>query len=86
METVEQIITDEQLNEAWGNANFGERFTKREVVANSLLKYASGYSTGHTALCICQELGLVTQQGKKTVLTLHGKRYLWVHYSKGVLF
>ncbi len=61
METVEQILTDVQINNAWGNANFGES-NKRDVVANALLKYASGYGTGHTIECICRELGLITKQ------------------------
>lgn len=80
METVEQIITDEQINTAWGNANFGSR-TKREILAGALLKCASGYYTGHTAKQIVSELGLVTA---KWTLTKLGKRYLFAAYANGV--
>jgi len=80
METVEQIISDEQLNITWGNANFGS-MSKRNVVANTLLKCASGHYTGNTAKCIAEELGLVT---KKWTLTKLGKRYLFVAYSNGL--
>ena len=76
----EQILTDEQINDAWGNASFGN-IAKRDVVANSLLKYASGYGTGHTAQCICRDLGLIT---KNLNLTTLGKQYLFAHFSGGL--
>lgn len=82
MENVNQIITDEQINKAWGNASFGDT-SRRDVIANSLLKYASGYSTGHTANCICRELGLITKGDNLTTL---GKRYLFSAYSNGLSF
>jgi hemoglobin-like flavoprotein len=80
MESVEQILTDEQINNAWGNANFGES-KKRDVVANALLKYASGYKTGHTIQCICHELGLIR---KHCNLSTKGKQYLYAHFSRGL--
>ena len=80
METVEQILTDEQINIAWGNANFGS-ISKRNVVAGALLKCASGYYTGNTAKCIIEELGLVT---KKWTLTTLGKRYLFAAFYGGL--
>lgn len=82
-DTIETLITDEQLNKAWGNANFGQTVTKREVIANCLLKYACGYSTGHTVYCICRELKLITEQERLTTL---GKQYLWLQYSTGNSF
>lgn len=76
---LQSLITDEQLDNAWGNANFG-KVSKRDLVANTLLKCASGYSTGHTAKCICQQLGLITT---KYTLTVKGKEYLWVSHYQG---
>ncbi len=76
---IEEIITDEQLSNAWGNASFGE-ISKREVVRCALLKYACGYSTGHTAMLILQELGLLT---RKENLTTSGKQYLFEACSNG---
>ena len=82
MENTNQIITDEQINKAWGHASFGDA-SKRDVIANSLLKYASGYSTGYTANYICKELGLITKGDNLTTL---GKRYLFAAYSNGQSF
>jgi len=76
METIIDIVNDDQLNAAFGNANFGE-ISKRDVVRYSLLKFASGYSTGHTAKCICEELGLITT---KDQLSNRGKRYLFLAF------
>lgn len=81
MEKVEDLVTDKQIDIAWGFANFGEGLTKREIIANTLLKCASGYQTGHTAKCIVEELGLVTQ---KWTLSQRGKRYLYSAYSGGL--
>ncbi len=74
------VLTDEKINQAWGNANFGDR-SKRSIIANALLKYACGYATGHTVMQICTELGLI---GKTQRLTKQGKQYLWEYYSNGV--
>jgi hypothetical protein len=81
METVEQILSDEQINNAWGNANFGKDISKRDVVANALLKYASEYGTGYTIEQICRELGLITKQCK---LNTKGKQYLYAHFARGL--
>lgn len=82
MEKVEEIVSDEQLNEIWGNANFGGSLTKREVVKGALLKCASGYYTGFTAKQIVSQLGLVNQV--KWTLTPKGKKYLFAAFSGGV--
>ncbi len=51
------IISDEELDKVWGNANFGSR-TKREVIHDALMQRARNYRTGHTAEQIMTELGL----------------------------
>lgn len=81
METTVDIVSDEQINNAWGNASFGKDVSKRDVIGNAILKYASGYCTGHTIECICKELGLLT---KNYNLSTKGKRYLFAHFSKGL--
>jgi len=81
METVEDLVTDGQIELAWENANFGESVSKRDVIADTILKCASGYRTGYTATKIAEDLGLVTPDWK---LTLRGKRYLFVAFSGGV--
>lgn len=77
METVYDLVTDETLNKVFGDANFGDK-SKRDVIANTLLKCACGYETGSTAKHIVQSLGLVTQKWK---LSMWGKRYLYAAFS-----
>lgn len=81
--TPEEIITDEQIENAWGNSNFGEFLNKnkRELVNNTILKCASGYHSGHTAQCIVRELGLV--YAGKWGLTKRGREYLYEAFSNG---
>lgn len=78
MDSPEDLITDKAIDVAFGNANFGSSNTKREIIANSLLKCACGYATGHTAKCILEDLELIT---RKYQLTTIGKAYLWAAYS-----
>lgn len=81
MDKVEVLVSDEQINEAWGDADFGTA-SRRDVVNNTVLKCASGYYTGHTAACIVRELGLVQQ--RKWKLSESGKRYLYAAFSGGI--
>lgn len=80
MDKPEILITDAQIDLVWGNANFGE-VGRRDLINNTLLKCASGYSTGRTAKCIVEELGLVTPKWKLTKL---GERYLYAAYYGGI--
>ena len=74
METsINKLVTDEEINAVWGNANFGSH-DRRDILADTVLKHAGGYKTGHTATCICKELKLL---GKNGDLTKKGKRYLY---------
>jgi hypothetical protein len=80
MDKVNDIVTDSQVELAWGNANFGD-VSPRDVIANTLLKCAVGYATGRTARVICEELGLVTGDWQ---LSQRGKAYLFAAYSRGL--
>ncbi len=73
--TVEEIITDAELDIAWGHADFGD-ISKREVIKEALLKCLGGYIPGHTAKAITKELGLVF--ANKWDLTKKGKEYLYL--------
>jgi len=79
MDTVHDIVTDAQIKEAWGNANFGQ-LSQREVIANTCLKCACGFQTGRTARSIVEDLGLVTPDWQ---LSQRGKAYLYAAYSGG---
>ena len=69
METIQDLVKDDILERVFGNSNFGE-ISKRDILANTLLKCACGYETGNTAKCIVIELGLVTNEWK---LSMWGK-------------
>lgn len=77
--TVEEIITDKQLDHAWGNANFGTA-EKRDIIRFTLLKNACGYGSGSTAIAIVSELGLFTEMGS---LSKKGREYLYEAFSNG---
>ena len=77
-------VTTGEIQEVWGNANFGSYFNSRKIkiIKSSLLKYASGYTTGHTAFRLLLELGLIT---KKNRLTARGRKQLWEFFGKADL-
>lgn len=75
-EELVNLISDDQINAAWGNANFGDA-SKRDVIKDALLQIAGDFRTGHTAECILTELGLITS---KRALTKKGKRYLFYSF------
>lgn len=79
----EEMITDGEIESAWGNANFGEYLNanKRELINNTVLKCASGYYTGATAKAIAIQLGLISPT--KWMLTKKGKEYLYEAFSSG---
>lgn len=79
MKTPQDLITDVQIDIVCGNANFGD-IEKRTVIAQSLLQYACGYSTGKKAKLICAKLGLV--HAGSLELTNLGKHYLFASFSK----
>jgi hypothetical protein len=70
-------LTDEEINKAFGNANFGG-LTPIEVVCQGLLKCASGYYQGYTSNKILLELKLVNERYK---LTERGRKNLWLFFS-----
>lgn len=86
IQTHNEILTDDQINAAWGNADFGndkDMMCRREIIADTLFKYVFGYVSGSTARAICFELGLLGKQvkliGKNTeafYLTDRGKVFL----------
>jgi len=77
-----EIVTEEKLNKAYANSNFGD-MTKREVLALSVLKCACGFYQGHTSRCISVELYLI--DGKYR-LTEKGQMYLWAAWSTDINF
>ena len=72
-----KLVSDEELDSAWGNADFGG-LERRDVVRHALLKCASGYYQGFTSKQIITALGLITPG---YVLTKKGKEYLWAAFK-----
>lgn len=72
-----EIVPDNELMAAFGNANFGG-MTPREVLDFAVLKCASGYYQGHTSTQLCEKLGLITPSYE---LTHKGKAYLWAAFK-----
>lgn len=77
--SVEGIVSDEELDRAYANADFGN-MTKREVVRLGVLKCISGWHQGHTSEMICRELGLISPQYR---VTAKGRMYSW-YANKGM--
>lgn len=75
-ETVEDIVSEKRCLEVHGNSNFGNAVPRR-VLNCAVLSYALGFTTGHTAMTIAQEHGLITKpRGYTASLTKKGKRYV----------
>jgi len=77
---VKDIVNDQELDIAWGNADFGNN-DKRHIIKHAVLKCASGYYTGRTAKNIIIELGLAYERWE---LTPKGKQYLFAAFSNGI--
>ena len=75
----EEIITDEQLNEAWGNAYFGKGRTKRDILRYGLLKSTCLFHNGSICQSIITKLGLVTGNN---AITEKGRKYLWAAFGR----
>ena len=73
MDKLEDLISDSELDEVFGEANFGDR-THRQIIKETLLKCVCGYHAGSTATHIVIKLHLVTPQWN---LTNKGKAYLY---------
>ncbi len=69
-----KLVSDEDLIATFAGTNFGKS-EPREILDSTILQLAGGWSTGHTALSCCRELGLVGYNSQ--TLTKKGKRYLY---------
>jgi hypothetical protein len=82
-DTPQSIVPDDEIERVHGHANFGS-MGKRDVVDEGVLKYAFGYTSGHTQLCILIEHGLIRNPkpgSYYSTLTKKGQRYLRAAYS-----
>lgn len=73
----EQILSDRDIKQIHGNADFGST-SQREVIDQSLLKVACGYQLGSVAKEILIRHDLIAYNS----LTVQGRKYLWALYGK----
>lgn len=76
---IDSHLTDEVINAAFGNTNFG-REDFRTILAETVLKRASGYHSGWTATTICMSLGLLSKKNHSA--TKLGLTFAFHHYYK----
>lgn len=79
---LQEIASDKDVADVFHGTNFGAARDERKIIADTLLKIAGDYSTGHTAMMCCIELGLI-KRGKRQIphLTKAGKKYLFWAYT-----
>lgn len=77
--SIDAHLTDEVINAAFGNTNFG-REDFRTILAETVLKRASGYHSGWTATTICMNLGLLSKKNQSA--TKLGLTFAFHHYYK----
>ena len=71
-------LTDEVVKSAFEGTNFG-RDDFRTILAETVLKRASGYHSGWTATTICTRLKLLGKQERPTKL---GLTFAFHHYYR----
>jgi hypothetical protein len=80
--SIETIVSDEDVETAFTGTNFGPSRDYRHIIADTLLKIAGDFSTGHTAFNCCQYLGLLGRSTRPMRLTKKGRRYLfWAYHD-----
>lgn len=72
-------LTDEVVNAAFDGTNFG-RTDFRTILAETVMKRASGYHSGYTATTICMNLGLLSKKNQSA--TKLGLTFAFHHYYK----
>lgn len=76
--SIDAHLTDEVINAAFRNTNFG-RDDFRTILAETVLKRAAGYHSGYTATFICFRLGLLGKHDRPTKL---GLTFAFHHYYR----
>jgi hypothetical protein len=76
---IDAHLTDEVINAAFGNTNFG-RDDFRTILAETVMKRAAGYHSGWTATNICMRLGLLSEKNQSA--TKLGLTFAFHHYYR----
>lgn len=73
-----ELISDAEVTRVHGHANFGD-MAPRDVIRDGVVKYAMGYTGGHTQLSILIEHALIHKPkpgSYQSTLTKKGRAYL----------
>ncbi len=81
LQELQDLVSNQEIENAFKGTNFGSELSRRQIIANGVLKYASGYHSGSTLQAILKELGLLTI---KLSLTKKGKAYLWSSFANNI--
>ncbi|HGK3811227.1 TPA: hypothetical protein ACJ12Z_002539 [Klebsiella pneumoniae] len=76
---IDAHLTDEVINAAFENTNFG-RDDFRTILAETVMKRAAGYHSGWTATNICMRLGLLSEKNQSA--TKLGLTFAFHHYYR----
>ena len=80
--TVADIVADDQMQDAFNNTNFGHN-DFRGLLAQGCIKALAGWHLGHTLTTILAELRLITwnKQADKIKITAKGRHYIWLAFK-----
>lgn len=76
--TTREIVTDKEIENAWHGC-WEANVNKRQVIFDTLWKYAGNFSAGNTATRICSDLSLLNgyRRNGSVYLSTKGRRYFW---------
>lgn len=82
MNTVYDLITDDQVAVAFKNTNFGH-YDFRGLLAQGCIKALAGWHQGHTLTVILDELGLIEwyREIDRIRVTPKGNHYIWLAFK-----
>lgn len=79
---VTDLVSDEQMQAAFENTNFGHT-DFRGLLAQGCIKSLAGWHQGHTLTVILDELNLISwnRQTDKIKVTAKGRHYIWLAFK-----
>lgn len=80
--SVTDLVSDEQMQAAFENTNFGHT-DFRGLLAQGCIKSLAGWHQGHTLTVILDELKLISwnRQTDKIKVTAKGRHYIWLAFK-----
>lgn len=80
--SVEDLVTDSAVTEAFKNTNFGHD-DFRGLLAQGCLKSLAGWHQGHTLTVILDRLGLIkwNRETDKIKVSAKGRHYIWLAFK-----